>query len=655
MFRFPTLLGLVLASVLLTLGGAAAEDPTADLRLEILELEDRRQSENGRLVELLAHSDAIIRTQAARALGRIQDPDTIDALATRVDDPDSGVREMIAFALGLMFERAAAPHLLPLLTDADAGVRSEAVLALGRAGDRNHAEELLALLEDEDRTVRGNVALACSLLRDQNTTLPLCKHFADEREASVRWRIVYALARLNDSRAEETLLDALDDTALPLIRLWAVRGLGEAARKQGVAERLLELRDDPDYRVVVTLLQLIAREPRAFAIDDVAPLVEHPSVHVRALLASAAARLGGAGASDLLERLRTDGSRTVQAAAIVGLARTLGRYAMPALGAATRDEDWRVRRAAIEGYGMIEGEVATKALLEGFADESPHVKMAAVAALAEREGDEAVRVLLEALDIEDLAVRGTAVEALLERKDEATLPALVRALRNWTGRETFELRESLARGLGELGDESSLDVLRECLEDDFASVRAAAADAIAQITGEPAPEVDRTPGDTDAADAPPPPTLVLDAPAEQVVVETTRGQIVLELFPDDAPRHVARFLQSVERKLYDGLTFHRVVPNFVVQGGDPLGNGWGDAGFSLRDEISPRSYLTGTLGMPKAGKDTGGCQLFITHAPQPHLDGRYTIFGTVKIGMDVVDALEVGDRIISIRRIGEER
>jgi cyclophilin family peptidyl-prolyl cis-trans isomerase len=88
-----------------------------------------------------------------------------------------------------------------------------------------------------------------------------------------------------------------------------------------------------------------------------------------------------------------------------------------------------------------------------------------------------------------------------------------------------------------------------------------------------------------------------------------------------------------------------VVSGFVVQGGDPRGSGWGDGGISLRDEINPLSFDRGTVGMPKAGKDTGGCQLFITHVPTPHLDGRYTVFGKVVSGMDAVDRLEPGDRI----------
>jgi cyclophilin family peptidyl-prolyl cis-trans isomerase len=130
-----------------------------------------------------------------------------------------------------------------------------------------------------------------------------------------------------------------------------------------------------------------------------------------------------------------------------------------------------------------------------------------------------------------------------------------------------------------------------------------------------------------------------------VVLETEKGRIELSLAVAEAPIHAATFLDSVRHGLYDGTLWHRVVTGFVVQGGDPRGSGWGDGGISLRDEINRLPFERGTVGMPKAGKDTGGCQLFIMYLPTPHLDGRYTVFGKVVSGMDVVDKLEPGDRI----------
>ena len=93
----------------------------------------------------------------------------------------------------------------------------------------------------------------------------------------------------------------------------------------------------------------------------------------------------------------------------------------------------------------------------------------------------------------------------------------------------------------------------------------------------------------------------------------------------------------------------------MIQGGDPQGSGWGGPGYSLPDEIHPERYRAGTVGMPKAGKDTGGCQIFITHLPTPHLDGNYTVFGRVVSGLEVVDRIEIGDRIVRAYEVGGRR
>lgn len=138
---------------------------------------------------------------------------------------------------------------------------------------------------------------------------------------------------------------------------------------------------------------------------------------------------------------------------------------------------------------------------------------------------------------------------------------------------------------------------------------------------------------------------------QQVVVETTQGAIVLDLFVNEAPASVSNFLKLVEDSFYDGKYFHRVVPNFVIQGGCPRGDGWGSLDWTQRSEFSNYlSYKTGTLGLASAGKDTEGVQFFITHNPTPFLDGRYTIFGRVNSGMNVVGKIKVGDRIIKIRK-----
>jgi cyclophilin family peptidyl-prolyl cis-trans isomerase/HEAT repeat protein len=135
-----------------------------------------------------------------------------------------------------------------------------------------------------------------------------------------------------------------------------------------------------------------------------------------------------------------------------------------------------------------------------------------------------------------------------------------------------------------------------------------------------------------------------------VTINTNKGEIKIELFPDVAPFTVMNFLKLAEKNFYDGSIFHRVVPNFVIQGGDPTGTGYGSPGYTIRSEFSPLTYERGMVGMASSGKDTEGSQFFITHSSTPHLDGRYTIFGKVIDGMDVVDKIMIGDSIINIVR-----
>ncbi|MER2996471.1 peptidylprolyl isomerase [Pontibacter populi] len=144
--------------------------------------------------------------------------------------------------------------------------------------------------------------------------------------------------------------------------------------------------------------------------------------------------------------------------------------------------------------------------------------------------------------------------------------------------------------------------------------------------------------------------LVATIPTNQKVeIRTEKGLVVLELFVEDAPGSVANFVELTKKNFFDGLYFHRVVPNFVAQGGDKRGDGWGSSEYSIRSEFAPLHYREGFVGMASAGKDTESNQWFITHSPAPHLDGRYTIFAKVVEGMDVVHQLEVGDKIHYIK------
>lgn len=134
----------------------------------------------------------------------------------------------------------------------------------------------------------------------------------------------------------------------------------------------------------------------------------------------------------------------------------------------------------------------------------------------------------------------------------------------------------------------------------------------------------------------------------RAIMETDKGTITLELFDADAPNTVKNFVDLSEAGFYDGLKFHRVIPNFMIQGGCPKGTGTSGPGYTIKCEINENKHQAGSLSMAHRGPDTGGSQFFICHEPQPHLDGVHTVFGKTE-DMDIVNAIKQGDKITSVK------
>ncbi|MEJ5313798.1 MULTISPECIES: peptidylprolyl isomerase [Anaerolinea] len=148
-----------------------------------------------------------------------------------------------------------------------------------------------------------------------------------------------------------------------------------------------------------------------------------------------------------------------------------------------------------------------------------------------------------------------------------------------------------------------------------------------------------------------PPAMIIDpSKTYYAIIETERGNIELELYPQYAPKTVNNFVFLAQEGFYDGAAFHRVIANFVIQGGDPTGTGAGGPGYRFEDEVknNPLKHERGVISMANAGPNTNGSQFFITHSPQPHLNGRHTVFGKVIKGMEVVDAIRQGDKMLKV-------
>ena len=145
------------------------------------------------------------------------------------------------------------------------------------------------------------------------------------------------------------------------------------------------------------------------------------------------------------------------------------------------------------------------------------------------------------------------------------------------------------------------------------------------------------------------PAMQIDTDStHKIKIETTKGDIDLELYPQHAPKTVNNFVFLAEEGFYDNVVFHRVISNFMIQGGDPTGTGRGGPGYRFEDEIkdNPLTHEKGVISMANAGPNTNGSQFFITHSPQPHLNGHHTVFGKVVKGQEVVDTIQQGDKIV---------
>jgi cyclophilin family peptidyl-prolyl cis-trans isomerase len=313
-------------------------------------------------------------------------------------------------------------------------------------------------------------------------------------------------------------------------------------------------------------------------------------------------------------------------------------------------EDPSLRRLAARGLTSADDLPLLEAL---FNDSDAGVRVAALDTLIETKSDRLHEQVSTALEDTDPAVTGTAFEWLA---GHPVLPAedLSRALASQQKPDLIEVRLNATEALAARGREEPLErgLVVQNLESlaqvgDFPA-RRAAADALSAL-GRDRPTI--APAETrKTASTYEDILLIMDEP-KLVEIMTRHGAIRVRLQCPTTPMTCLNFLQLTNQGFYDGLQFHRVVPDFVVQGGDPRGDGWGGPGYTIRDELNRLPFGRGVIGMASAGPDTAGSQFFVTLSRQPHLDGLYTAFGEVVHGLDLLESIVQGDRIESIREI----
>ncbi|MEM7260478.1 MAG: HEAT repeat domain-containing protein [Planctomycetota bacterium] len=639
------------------------------------------------------HPSAHVRARAARALGGTERAEAVPLLLAMAahDESSSHVASEIAFALGQLHDTRATSVLLEGANHSTERVRVAAVRALGQlrpspaadavsetAEERLHEQRnsaILAALDDPSASVRAAGALAAFWHQATETGGPrpgldedraawvvaLAERLSKETHSEVRWRLAYALNRI-DSPAASTLLLPYATDPHPWVRAFAAEGLGRPPIAEAVEPLRALLDDSATHWTGRVLASRTLQKLRRDGIGDPARVrdllvgrlhVERNPL-VREALIDALAEGGGALEADLLRAVleRPGASLTERRAALRAIGKTAASDALPHLRVAVKHDDPLLRVAAVRGLAHA-GSGALPVLRECTTDADVRVRTTAVDATSALETAERWDVLRPLLADPDFAVRASAVAAFTQGRPAGWLDTALRAYRASPEFEHWETRLTVLRALA---DPENFDAVAE------------RSDAIVELLSRPEPcpgvrhrirewatrhpefawivpspvvsEFDEVPYQrTDPWD-------LVGRENPRWTLETTHGSIVIELFLRDAPEHVSAAIARTRAGYYDGLLFHRVVPAFVLQGGDPRGDGWGDAGRHLPHEINPRPYLRGSVGMPTAGPDTGGGQLFIDHLPTPHLDGRYTVFGRVILGMEVVDRLEVGDRIL---------
>ena len=625
------------------------------------------------LVRLMRDPEARVRRRAALAAGRVRLAQAIEPLsALLASDEEFEVRQMAAFALGLIGDLTARPALVTALADPNPIVQGRAAEALGLIGDRTEASAglisamvqmhvkagALQGIQPDDLTyplapAAEAVRLGVYALVQLGIYEPLAAATLDASGAPVSrwWPIAYAFQRLGDPRGAAALL-ALLNTEGRYTAAFAARGLGamRATQATDALRRIVqERRRDP--AVVVQAIRALAALGDGASADALTAVIADekadPAMRLDALTALGTLRAGNV---DLLLDLLSESWPPMRAAAMRALAAVDPDAFLTALSGLDPDRDRVVRAAQAAALGMLTAEQAEPRLMAMLRDPDQRVVPAVLAALVRLKPLGVEQVLLAHLKTDDFVVRATAATGLGELKVASAAPALVEAFRAGQRENTYVARAAAMAALVKLGAEVARPVLEEALQDRDWAVRVRAAALLREIgvIDSKAEVIRPAPAERRLADAEWKAAL---APkfSPHAFIETDRGTIEIELAVLDAPVATASFMDLARRGFFNGVAIHRVVPDFVVQDGDPRGDGEGGPGYTLRDEINQRPYLRGTVGVALDWPDSGGSQFFITHSPQPHLDARYTVFGHVVNGMDVVDRIQPWDVIRRVR------
>ncbi len=639
-----------------------------------------------RLAPLLSSPGSRIRIEAANALGQaVQGASANDRpramgevaamLSARLqEEEDASVRGVICETLGRLSypDAAAAQAIEKILVDATRTGSSDTDSPRGdapleaRLGAVKGLEALLRqnarMFTPAENTVARLRELALASGRER-------REMEDDAVARVRRLSLLALAP-HSKADEQTLARALEDSQWEVRRL-SVRLAGtalRAAEESARAARLDVIRrglSDPDWHVRYEAVSAYARNQEA---PDPAPVLralEDRSTHVALLAIDELRRCRGGSATDVVRALRSlaqtlptassaaAGKPPVPPAwhraahAIVALAYASPEAARSEIDRFRSSPIWQVRMYAARAAAILKD---SSLLREMAGDPDDNVRNAAIAGLSQVEQHGADDVYIAQFTRSDGQLLITAARALRGSKNAAAVPALLGALEAQTQLNRSNSRDprlALLERIGELGSAEHAAALEPLLTDFDPRIAASAAGILAKWTG----NTSATPGVKIVGHSLSIREVRRLDGATAVVRMRNGGSFTLALLTFEAPVTVVGFARLVQCGYYNGLTFHRVEPNFVIQGGSPGANEYAGYPYFMRDEVGLASNRRGTVGLSTRGRNTGDAQWYVNLADNARLDHNYTVFATVASGMDVVDGILEGDEITEIRLV----
>lgn len=630
-----------------------------DKLFRIASLDDQRMFDSLFIREdYLNDPDPEIRAKTAIAIGRIGRGYYTDYLLANLADTAESAAAAKFFAAGLIGDTVFFEPLIELI-HAGTPAAGRAVEALGRIADSTRAPRIAEFLSNDDSLIVYQAMLAMFRANEWSAAQRIADIGAATGRKSIRYAAAYSLWRGRRSEGRELFRTLIAD-ADPEVRMLAYSGLGRIADTASIKLIATGL-NDSDNRVIANSIYAL----RAFGdMGAVYVAKKLPELKDEKLVELCVETLGlypnVADAEKLVTKaLREDGRENVAGTAAKSLLHIKGKDALFVIDEALRNPtDWQKTKIT-EGLAEISNkDAALSRLGQLYNDESPLVRLAALDALCTIDSAYVATYIETSLEDADYVVASVAADFAGRFKKTEFIQTLADLYLDNPHEVENDLKISIIDAFGQFENHPDYDsliiaVLEEGANDEWFFIREKAAHLLKdryKIDRLPVIGMARTSIDKfNYADR-----FEKYATNPTAVIKTQRGDIVFELLYKQAPKTVNNFIALAESGFYDSLVFHRVVPNFVIQDGCPEGTGWGGPGYTIRCEYNLDTYTTGAVGMAHSGMDTGGSQYFITLSPQPHLDGRYTLFGRVTSGMDVVQNIVRGDRITSVRIVYAE-